>query len=218
MSGSAFLVARATLALAALSLLAPLSRLAAQDTAAVRLEVQLDSVRQGTRDPIIRTKNLLEDTPWLAALRQGLPVRLQYRLEIWRSRSGWLDALERQVEWTVVVRHEPVLDQFWVVRLLPPSRVVQNRYATTGGLAEALGSVYKLPIAPKTEGTYYYNASLTVETLSESDLDTFDRTLRGELTPKQGESLGDRARRLILKLAGLPKLSVAARSEEFEVR
>jgi len=192
-------------------------RLAAQDSTAVRLEVQLDSLRAGTRDPIVFTRNLLEDTPWLAALRQGLPVRLQYRLEIWRARDGWLDALERQLEWTLVVRHEPVLDQFSVV-ILYPGRAAQRRVAATaGGLAGILGLGYRFTVAPRDQGHYYYGAALQVTTLSDSDLDAFDRAIRGELDRRGGESLGDRARRLILRLAGLPTLSLTARTEEFEV-
>ncbi|MEO8636481.1 MAG: DUF4390 domain-containing protein [Gemmatimonadales bacterium] len=194
----------------------------AQDSAQVSLEVNLatDSTTHGGRDPTVRMRNLFADTPWLSALRQGLPVRLQYRLEVWRSRAGWFDVLDRQVEWTVVVRHEPLLDQFSVVRLLPPNRVLQNRYATPGALAALLGSPYRFKVAPESEGQYYYAASLDVSTLSDSDLDDLQRLLKGELTPGEGkgQSLTQRARRLILRLAGLPTLSVQGRSESFGVR
>ena len=188
----------------------------AQDTAAVRLDLTVDSI---ARDPIVRTLNLLAETPWLSALRQGLPVRLQYRLEVWRSREAWLDDVQRQIEWTVVVRHEPLLDQFSVVRLLPPNRVLRNVYATPGALASALGAAYPIRVAPKEAGRYYYSASLTVATLSDSDLDKLDRVLRGELDPRtsEGGSLAERARRLVLRLAGLPTLSLSASSEAFEV-
>lgn len=192
------------------------ARVRAQDTASVRLEITLDSAAP---DPIVRTRNLLAETPWLSALRQGLPVRLQYRLEIWRSREAWLDDVQRQIEWTVVVRHEPLLDHFSVVRLLPPNRVLRNVYATPGALASALGAAYPIRVAPREAGRYYYTASLTVATLSDSDLDKLDRVLRGELDPRssEGGSLGERARRLVLRLAGLPTLSLSATSEAFEV-
>ncbi len=190
--------------------------LAAQDSAAVRLEVTLAGV---SRDPVVATRNLLEDTPWLSALRQGLPVRLQYRLEIWRSRSAWLDDVQRQIEWTVVIRHEPLLDQFSVVRLLP-NGVRRNVYATPGALAAALSVPVRFTVAPTESGTFYYSASLAVATLSDSDLDQFERILRGELDPGNGEggSLVQRARRLVLRLAGLPTLGLSARSEVFEVK
>ena len=55
---------------------------------------------------------LLADDRWLTALRSGLPVRLHYRVEVWRRETGWFDLLARQTEWDVVVRHEPLLDQY----------------------------------------------------------------------------------------------------------
>jgi hypothetical protein len=189
----------------------------AQDTSAVRLEIRLGGVT-GTRDPLVRTRNLLEETPWLATLRQGLPVRLQYRLEVWRSREGWFDVLERQLDWTVVVRHEPVLDQFSVVSLYPNNSVQRRTAATPGALAGMLGIGYQFTVAPRTEGRYYYTASLEVATLSDSDLDAFDQVLRGELSPRSGGgSLGQRARRLVLRLAGIPTMGLTTRSENFEI-
>jgi hypothetical protein len=188
-----------------------------QDTAAVRLEVTLAST---TRDPVVFTRNLLEETPWLTALREGLPVRLQYRLEVWRSREAWLDEVERQLEWTIVVRHEPLLDQFTVTRIGPGNSITQGRYATPGALAAVLGVGYRFPITPHDDGRYYYTASLAVSTLSDSDLDKLDRILKGELDPRtsEGGSLADRARRLILRLAGLPTLNLSASSDPFEVK
>jgi hypothetical protein len=188
----------------------------AQDSAAVRLEVVL---APPSHDPVVFTRNLLEETPWLTALREGLPVRLQYRLEVWRSRQAWLDDVQRQLEWTIVVRHEPLLDQFTVTRIGPGNGISQGRYATPAALAAVLGVGYRFPIAPTDEGRYYYNASLAVATLSDSDLEKLDRILRGEIDPRssEGGSLAERARRLILRLAGLPTLSLSASSEPFEV-
>ncbi len=199
-----------------LLLLAGARSAAAQDSAAVRLDLTLAGT---ARDPLVSTRNLLEDTPWLSALRQGLPVRLQYRLEIWRSREAWLDEVQRQIEWTVVIRHEPLLDQFSVVRLLP-NGVRRNVYGTPGALAAALGVPVRFTVAPREPGTFYYAASLAVTTLSDSDLDQFERILRGELDPANGEggTLLQRARRLVLRLAGLPTANLTARSESFEVK
>ena len=189
---------------------------AAQDSTEVRLDVTLGGTK---RDPVVSTRNLLEDTPWLSALRQGLPVRLQYRLEIWRSREAWLDEVQRQIEWTVVIRHEPLLDQFSVVRLLP-NGVRRNVYGTPGALAAALSVPVRFTIAPAESGTFYYAASLAVATLSDSDLDQFEQILRGELDPVNGErgTLLQRARRLVLRLAGLPTANLSAKSDPFEVK
>jgi hypothetical protein len=215
--GGARRIPNALSALGVIALAVLATRARAQDTAAVRLEVTLAGP---THEPVIRTRNLLEETPWLTALRQGLPVRLQYRLELWRSREAWLDEVERQLEWTIVVRHEPLLDQFTVTRIGPALLIQQRRVATSGALASLLGVGYQFQISPRGGGRYYYSASLAVATLSDSDLDQFERILKGELDPRdsEGRSLAERARRLILRLAGLPTLNLSAGSEAFEVR
>lgn len=191
----------------------------AQTREPVALEV---TTSPGSHDPTVFTRNLLEDTPWLGTLRQGLPLRLQYRLEVWRSRDAWPDDVIRSIEWTVVIRHEPLLDQFTVTRLGPfRGPPVTRRLGTAGALAEWLKVGLSYPVlTPKDAGRYYYAASLSVATLSDSDLDKFERVLRGELDPGSSESGGiaERARRLVLQLAGLPTATLSDQSDQFEVR
>ena len=91
------------------------------DAQPVRLHVRLapDSTPAGSRAPVVRSENLLGDgAAGCRRLRSGLPVRLHYRVEVWRSRDGWFDAFDRQAEWDVVVRHEPLLDQYTLLTLV----------------------------------------------------------------------------------------------------
>ncbi len=186
----------------------------AQDNT-VRLEVLADSARTGAR---VRTFNLMVDTPWLTALRQGLPVQLRYRLELWRSREGWFDAVVSQIEWRIVIRHQPLLDQFAVYLVVPSRPIKTNIYPTPGTLGAALGLPNAISLKPPESGTYYYAASLNVQTLSDSDLEEFNKVIRGEIAGGGGGSLADRARRLALQLAGLPKTTLSGRSASFQVK
>jgi hypothetical protein len=159
---------------------------------------------------------------WLAALRSGLPVRLHYRVEVWRSRGAWFDTFERQVEWDVLVRHEPLLDQYTLLTFVGAARQ-ERRYATLDALGAALAFAYQVNVRPAEEGRYYYAASLQVSTLSDSDLDELERFLTGDLgRTDEGENLGDAlgrgATRFLLRLAGLPSLRLEARSRHFSVR
>jgi hypothetical protein len=205
---------------------APFQRLDAQETHPVRLYVTLspDSSQNGARAPIVRSENLLGgDSRWLAALRSGLPVRLHYRVEVWRSREGWFDAFARQAEWDLLVRHEPLLDQYTLLTFAGASRQ-ERRYATLDALGAALAFAYQVNVRPTEEGRYYYAASLQVSTLSDSDLDELERFLAGDLQreAKGGENLGDAlgrgATRFLLRLAGLPSLRLEARSDRFVAR
>jgi len=196
----------------------------AQAGNSVRLEVRLtpDSATRGQRAPVIRSDNLLGDGRWLSTLRSGLPVRLHYRIEVWRSRNGWLDQLTRQVYWDVVVRHEPLLDQYTMLTIFG-SRVQERRYATLDALTAALAFAYQINVSPNVTGNYYYTATLEISTLSDSDLDELERFLEGDLEAARGqEGLGDAlgrgATRFLLRLAGLPSLRLEVRTQRFTVR
>lgn len=198
----------------------------AQDPSDVRLQVTLaaDSTLSGSRSPIVRSQNMLAgNSRWLSALRSGLPVRLHYRVEVWRSRGAWFDTFERQAEWDVLIRHEPLLDQYTLLTFVGAARQ-ERRYATLDALGAALSFAYQVNVRPIEAGRYYYAASLQVSTLSDSDLDELERFLAGDLdgTAERGEDLGDAlgrgATRFLLRLAGLPSLRLEARSQHFTVR
>jgi hypothetical protein len=199
---------------------------AAQDSQDVRLRIALaqDSTPSGARAPIVRSENLLgANSRWLSALRSGLPVRLHYRVEVWRSREGWFDTFTRQAEWDVLVRHEPLLDQYTLLTFVGAARQ-ERRYATLDALGAALAFAYQVNVRPSEAGRYYYAASLQVSTLSDSDLDELERFLAGDLERESGggENLGDAlgrgATRFLLRLAGLPSLRLETRSDRFSVR
>jgi hypothetical protein len=217
--------ALAPLALAAIAIAARPAALEAQGRPGVRLEARLapDSAANGARNPVVRSENLLGDDRWLTALRSGLPVRLHHRVEVWRSRDGWFDRFDRQTEWDVVVRHEPLLDQYTLLTITGAG-VQERRYATLDALNAALGFSYQVNIRPQRPGEYYYAAALEISTLSDSDLDELERFLEGDLEGVAGgregigDALGRGATRLLLRLAGLPSLRVEARTDRFRVR
>ena len=199
--------------------------LTAQGTDAVRLSVTLvpDASRKSGLLPEARVTGLLEDERWTSALLSGLPLRLHYRLELWRSRSSWFDAAVRSIDWDVVVRREPLLDQYSVTTVLL-GRTRLQRYPDLASLGTALGVAYRIAVRAGDKGEYYYVANLSVSTLSDSDLDEMDRVMRGEAgaatddNGNVGDAVGRTARRMLLRVAGLPIMRVEGRSESFDVR
>jgi hypothetical protein len=199
--------------------------LAAQGASGVTISVALvpDANRKDGQLPEARVNGLLEDDRWTSALLSGLPLRLHYRLELLRARSSWFDAVVRSVEWDVVVRREPLLDQYSVTTVLL-GRTRQQRYPDLAALGRALGVAYRIAVRASDKGNYYYVATLSVSTLSDSDLDEMDRVMRGETgaATDDGGNLGDAvsrsARRMLLRVAGLPIMRVEGRSEKFEVK
>ena len=195
----------------------------AQTGNSVRLEVRLtpDTAVRGARAPVVRSENLLGDGRWLSTLRSGLPVRLHYRIEVWRSRNGWMDQLTRQVYWDVVLRHEPLLDEYTMLTIFG-SRVQERRYATLDALTAALAFAYQINVSPAQQGNYYYSSTLEVSTLSDDDLEELERFLDGGTTrPGEGglsDAMGRGATRFLLRLAGLPSLRLEARTGRFSIR
>jgi hypothetical protein len=197
---------------------------AAQDGVRLLVTLAQDSAPSGARAPIVRSENLIgSNSQWLSALRSGLPVRLHYRVEVWRSRDGWFDTFARQAEWDVLVRHEPLLDQYTLLTFVGAARQ-ERRYATLDALGAALAFAYQVNVRPTEQGRYYYAASLQVSTLSDSDLDELEKYLAGDLGrggrggANLGDALGRGATRFLLRLAGLPSLRLEARSGSFGVR
>jgi len=199
--------------------------LAAQGDKGVDLVVSLvpDPARKPGVLPEARVAGLLEDERWTSALLSGLPLRLHYRLELWRSRNSWFDASIRSVVWDVVVQREPLLDQYAVTTVLL-GRTRQQRYPDLAALGTALGVAYRISVRPDGKGQYYYAATLQVSTLSDQDLDEMDRVLRGDPETSAGDdgNLGDAvsraARRMVLRVAGLPIMRVEGKSATFDMK
>ena len=212
-------------ALALLALLcAAAAPAAAQKVVRVRLAVDLASDTSGrTKHAVVHTDDLLDDPRVAPMLASGFPVRLHYRLQTYRSRDGWFDAFVRQTEWDLVIRHEPLLDQYQVAEVF---RFTQRayRYAGRAALVTGLAIPREIRVGPREEGEYYYVVSLEVSTLSDSDIKELEQFLSGEVAPAAtgsepvGSAFTNAIRRALLSVAGLPSLRIEARTGKFTVR
>ncbi len=167
----------------------------------------------------IQVRDLLADRTWVDALDQAFPIRMQFRLEIWRSREGWLDDFQRATEWTMVIQREPLQDVYRVTRILL-SGPEQFQFATRDELARWVRQVNRIEVLPRGSGTFYYNVVLQLSTLSIEDMEELERFLAGDTanTPRPPSSIGRSLRRFLLRLAGLPSQDLQARSERFVIR
>src|SRR5439155_1207581 len=64
----------------------------------------------------VQTTGLLADGKFVGLMHSGFPLRLHYRLELWRSRSGWFDQYVGEAPWDAVARHDPLADDFVLIR------------------------------------------------------------------------------------------------------
>ena len=197
--------------------------LAAQGEA--RLEVSLPpSGFLATQGPTVRTLGMLTDRQTRDLLRNGFPARLHYRVELWSS-DGLFDDLKGQVEWDVVVRHDPLLRTYQVARIVGEAVTSLGSFADVQGAQEALSRPFQAPFAPGARGErLYYNVVLEVEMLSLNDLDEVERWLKGELRPavrgerNPGTALTRGVRTLFVRLMGGEKRTYRERSGRFRTR
>ncbi len=194
---------------------------AAAQTPRVALSVSLgpDNLPMHVRRARVQVRALLTDQRWSDALEQLFPIRLSYRMEIWRSRDGWIDEFQRAAEWSTVIQREPLQDQYRVTRLLL-SGPEEFRFATRDLLEQWLGYTTEVDALPDGTGSFYYTVTLTITALSNEDMEALERFLAGQPTaPAQPEnnSIGKRVRQFLLRIAGLPWEELEVRSEKFRV-
>jgi hypothetical protein len=169
------------------------------------------------RTPEVRTTGLLADGKFTALMRSGLPLRLNYRVELWRVRGQWFDQFVRDVQWDAVARHDPLADDFVLIR----ANGSTSRHAPVDALARALEIPYRIPLAPPGSGRFYFVCRLEVSTLNDTDLAELERWLRGEMEPavtgggSVGDALARGLQRVLVRIAGLPRLTLEARSAAF---
>jgi hypothetical protein len=170
--------------------------------------------------PRVRSTGLLSDGKFVGLMRSGFPLRLHYRLELWKVRSSWFDQFVREVAWDAVARNDPLADDFVLIR----QGGAISRYATPEELAAALDIPYVVTLRPAGGGgRYYFIARLEVTTLNDTDLQELSRWLSGDVGPavSGGENFGDAlargAQRVLVRLAGLPRQQLEARSTTIRI-
>lgn len=188
----------------------------------VALEVDLgppDSA--GARKPLVRVRGLLQEERWAKALESSFAIRLTFKLEIWRSREGWIDEFDRQTEWMFVVQREP-LQENYRLNLIFLAGPVERSFTDRAALEGFLGSRFEVDALPRGRGTFYYSVGLKISTLSDDELEDVERFLAGQPNAPPGERgrnpLGRGFYRFLLRVAGLPWEELEKRSPEFTVR
>jgi hypothetical protein len=165
----------------------------------------------------VQAHGLLDDGRFIDLMRSGFPLRLHFRLELWHDRSGWFDRFVTGVEWDAVARLDPLADEYVLISY----GGAVKRFATTTELDSALDVPYRVTLESRESGRLYLVAHLDVTTLNDTDLEELARWLKGDVTPavsgqeNLGQALAHGAQRALVRIAGLPTLSLEGRSDDF---
>lgn len=175
------------------------------------------TLRPDGKQPAIHVGPVLEDAALEHAVRSGLPLRLHFRVELWKDR--WIDALQGSESWIAILAYDPLAREY-LLRAQTDSGPAR-RFKTYAGAAEAAERAYVPAIGPHSPGRYYYRATLRIETLSLSDLDELEHWLKGELGPAVSgntslpHALTDGLKRALIRVLGLPARAYNARTGTF---
>lgn len=188
----------------------------------VGLTVRLapDSNRNGARKPWVQVRDLIADKRWADALEKSFPIRLNFTLEVWRSRDGWIDEFQRSVEWASVIQREALQDQYRVTRIFLAGPE-EFRFSTLEELDRWIRQPNEADVLPNGAGNFYYAVTLKISSLSDEDIEELEQFLAGEAgTPGRSErgSFSRGFRRFLLRLAGLPGEERKAQTARFQVR
>ena len=168
---------------------------------------------------VLRLIDALADRELESAARSGLPLRIRFRMEMWKD--GVVDDLLGAEQWTTVLTFDPLSERY-VVRTRAATGTARS-FTDYQSARAAVEGAYMVSLRPNGEGRFYYTGVVTIETLSLSDLDELERWLKGELQPAvTGDrslpgALGQGAKRLFMRVLSLPERRFEGRSNRFRL-
>ncbi len=189
------------------------------------LSITAPSTDQLTRTgPVVIASRMLSGRKLQELLASGFPARLHFTVELW-SVGTWSSDLERIVEWDVVVRWLAVERAYDVTQMVSDRPFSLGRFTQLSDAEAAVARPVRAQIvAFASRRRFFYQATLSVEALSVTDLDEVERWLRGELRPavrgerNPGTVIGRGIRTLASRLLGGERREYEERTGVFEVR
>jgi hypothetical protein len=189
-----------------------LSRLSGQAEAEVRVELSGDEVPVAS----VSVVGLLADERFLSAMESGFPLHVEYTVELRESRSMW-DRTVSKVQWDYVVLFDPVRERYQL-EFSEGTEIVRDRVV----LRQRLEAVVPVALSPDQDGDFYYKAIVDARTLDDDDVDEVFAWLKGEdidsLRQDRPGILTRTARRLLVRMAPLPRVSLEGRSTKFSIQ
>ena len=178
------------------------------------IDVRLVTAEDATHVEV-GVRGLLADRRVLNAMESGFPLYVEYQVALRNARSGWFDGTDEELTFEYVVFFDPVRELYVV-----EARGVTELLSSLTDLRARVAQRYRIEVLqPDEPGRYYYSATMSARTLSDSDVDEVFAWLKGEQsdsTALQRPGLVTRtARRLLVRVAPLPRITLEERTEDF---
>jgi hypothetical protein len=144
-----------------------------------------DNVVAGTGIPTTVIHGVLTEGNRQSMLLSGWPTAIHARLELWRKAGLFGYTLESDYDWDVIIEYSPATKAYHLRRVIGNRPVELGDDVTSIEMAEQLLSKpFSPPLSPERTGAkYFYLFKAEVSTLSVSDLEAWQRWLKGEAEP-----------------------------------
>src|SRR3954469_31756 len=149
-----------------------------------RLQLSLPSPLTAAVDaPTVALKDVLAEGHRRELLNAGWPTVLHCRVELWKRGFIFFDQ-ESQVAWDLIVEYVPATKLYRVQRQQDGKLERLGQFSTIEEAEQVIDQTYRVPLSPRSKGArYYYTFSLDLQTLTGSDLDAWQRWVRGDAEP-----------------------------------
>jgi hypothetical protein len=158
-------------------------------------------------------------------MKKGVPISFDYKLELWRSRAGWLDKLVDNVGIGYRLRYDTWEKGYTIISeqsrltveyILEEAREASDLVKSSGHLKMSIDDV---------SGDYYIIGKLTIKTMSLSNLKEVESWLKGEISGAKKPKIRDTPDKFseflfntALKVSGLKNISEEIRTPFFEIK
>ncbi len=182
------------------------------------LDVKLNDENRVVPALVVNLRDLLSDRRFLRAMHSGFPLYIEYHVDVRESRANWFDRSVVTHGWEFVILHDPVREIYIAEETQNTTELMTDR-----ALADYLARTFVIEqLAPEGDGTFYYRVTVTARTLSDADVNEVFDWLKGRGTDSSASRsrslLSRTARRLLVSVAPLPRLTISESSPRFGSR
>jgi hypothetical protein len=160
-----------------------------------------------------------------AYMKKGVPISFDYKLELWRSRAGWLDKLVDNVGIVYRLRYD-TWDKGYTIISEQSRLTVEYILEEVREASDLVKSSGRLRMSIDDEsGDYYIVGKLAIKTMSLSNLKEVESWLKGEISGAKKPKIRDTPDKFseflfntALKVSGLKNISEETRSPFFKIK
>ncbi|UCE67490.1 MAG: DUF4390 domain-containing protein [Candidatus Zixiibacteriota bacterium] len=158
-------------------------------------------------------------------IKKGVPISFEYKMELWKSRSGWLDNHIVNNGVTYRLRYD-TWEKEYTILTEKSEMIIENHLDKDREATDLVKSSGLLKMKLKnTTGQFYITGKLTIRTMSLSNLREVESWLKGEISGAKKpdiknapDKLGEFLFNTALKISGLKNISEEIRSPFFMIK